>query len=130
MSDGTVFRKVAGHTMSTTADQRYFHVFKRGQLTVIGFEGKHLASSLRATDCLHYLLQVLDDTGCQILVVDLAEVEAISSWILGVLAAVRKRGIEVHVYHPSLGIREILDATHFDELLKVRGLGTKPHQKG
>lgn len=111
--------------MSTAVGRRYFHVFKQGKLTVIGFEGKHLANSPRAADCVRNLLQILEETGCRVLVVDLMQLEIVSSWILGVLATVRRCGIKVHVYHPSLEICDVLHATRFDELFSIRGLSTR-----
>ena len=50
------------------------------------------------------------------------DVGIVSSWVLGVLAAVHKRGIEVHLYHPSEEIRGVLDVTRLHELMKVRGV--------
>ena len=99
-----------------------FHIFKRGKLTIIGFEAKHLDNCNEVADCRDRLLEIADSHACEILVVDLMDVGIISSWVLGVLAAVQKRGIEVHLYHPSKEIRGVLDATRLHELMKVRGV--------
>ena len=103
-------------------NSEYFHVFKRGKLTVIGFEAQHLTES---TESLHHcqdmLLEVIDKNHCQILAVDLVDIGLVSSWILAVLAAAHRKGIEVHLYHPSRDIKDVLQITHLDELLRVRG---------
>lgn len=106
-------------------DSRYFHVFKRGAVTVIGFEAKHLADRNSLDACRDSLLTLVDKQLCQILVVDLSDVGLISSWILGVLASVQQRGIEVHLYHPNPEMEGVLHVTKLDELMKVRkGLST------
>ena len=101
-------------------NEEYFHVFKTGRLTVIGFEGKQLSDFSSVSTCRDSLLNLLDGPECELLVVDLMDVGVVSSWLLGVLAAVRQRGIEVHVYHPSKEIRRVLNSTRFDELMTVR----------
>ena len=100
----------------------YFHVFKTGKLTVIGFEGKHLDDPNGVVECRNRLLEIADSQACEILVVDLMDVGIVSSWVLGVLAAVEKRGIEVHLYHPSDEIQGVLDVTRLRQLMKVRHL--------
>jgi anti-anti-sigma factor len=101
-------------------DSRYFHVFKRGAVTIIGFEGKHLADRTSLDACRDSLFALVDRQLCQILVVDLSEVGIVSSWILGVLASVQQRGIEVHLYHPSSEVEGVLRVTKLDELMNVR----------
>lgn len=99
---------------------RYFHVYKVGRLTVIGFEARHLADPNCQEACRNRLLRLNGDRACEVLVVDLMEVTPLTSWVLGILAAVRKQGIGVELYHPSPVIREILMTTHMDEILHIR----------
>ena len=114
--------------MSTTSitEAACFHVFQRGELTIIGIEGKHLAVFSNAADCRSSLLRIVDETGCQILAVDLMDVVIVASWILGGLAAIGERGIEVHLYNTSAGIGEVLSITSLDRRLSVRGLSALP----
>jgi len=51
-------------------------------------------------------------------------VPVVSSWILGVLAAIRNHGVQVELYHPSADMREVLDVTHLDQFLHVRNQPT------
>ena len=99
-----------------------FHVFKTGKLTVIGFDGKHLDDPNGVAECRNRLLEIADSQACEDLVVDLMDVGIVSSWVLGVLAAVEKRGVEVHLYHPSDEIQGVLDVTRLRQLMNVRHL--------
>lgn len=99
---------------------RHFYVYKTGRLTVIGFAARHLAEPESRVACRDELLRLIDEHACEVLVVDLMDVDIVSSWVLGILAAVRSHGIDVELYHPSPEIREILAVTHLDDLLHVR----------
>src|SRR5687768_4893886 len=54
---------------------RYFHVYKAGRLTVIGFEGRHLADPRCQVECREELLRVVNAHACEVLVVDLMDVD-------------------------------------------------------
>lgn len=98
-----------------------FHVYKTGRMTVIGFDAKHLEDPLHAASVQDQLLEMVKTHSCEILVVDLMNVSIVSSWILGVLAAIKRNGIDIELYHPSNELKEVLDVTHLDKLLHVRG---------
>ncbi len=104
----------------TISSSPYFHVYKQGALTIIGFDGKHLASTDDAPDVRESLLSLLGQTECQTLVVDLMEVPIVSSWILGILAAVHQGGIDVQLYHPNSALQDVLETTRLDSVLHVR----------
>lgn len=97
-----------------------FHVFKTGKLTVIGFDGRWLSDPSAAQECREKLLSLIDEHDCEVLVVDLMDVGVVSSWVLGILAAVKSHGVQVELYHPSGEIRNVLSTTHLDELLHIR----------
>lgn len=98
----------------------YFHVYKTGKLTVVGFDAMHLSEPRCQSACRDELLRLIEDHSCEVLVVDLMEVTVVTSWVIGILAAVKKYAIDVELYHPSPVIREILRKTHLDDLLHVR----------
>ena len=98
----------------------FFHVYKTGPLTVVGFQGKHLSEPRAVDECRDALLALVGSDVCQMLVVDLEEVGVVSSWVLGILASVQQQGIEVHIYHPASDMHGVLKATHLDKLLDVR----------
>jgi anti-anti-sigma factor len=110
--------------MLTTMDA-LFHVFKTGKLTVIGFDGRRLSDPAAAQECRERLLRLVDEHDCEVLVVDLMDVGVVSSWVLGILAAVKSHGVRVELYHPSGEIRNVLSSTHLDELLHIRHEGVE-----
>jgi anti-anti-sigma factor len=114
--------------MSTPDEQisPYFHVYKQGTLSVIGFDGRHLANPDNAPYVQESLLSLVNRSVCQILAVDLMEVSIVSSWVLGILAAVHKSGINVQLYHPNSALQDVLETTRLDSMLHVRDGLTKP----
>ena len=58
----------------------------------------------------------------QIMAFDLTRVRLIPSGLLGLLASIRKKGIEVHLYNPSADIREVLEVTKLDQVLQLHDL--------
>ncbi|MFV0445964.1 MAG: STAS domain-containing protein [Planctomycetaceae bacterium] len=105
---------------------RGFHLFKQGKLTVIGFDGRTLKEPSQADTARNRLLDLIRHHDCQVLVVDLMEVEVVSSWILGILAAIKQVGVDVQLYHPSREIRDVLSVTHLDTMLHVRHTDATP----
>ncbi len=97
-----------------------FYVYKRHNFTVVGFDGRMLNDPLHAVEARDRLIELADLRGCQVLAVDLQGVDILSSWILGVLAAIKSRGVDVQLYHPSPEVNHVLRVTHLDELLPVR----------
>ena len=106
--------------MTKTKELNLFHVYKTGRMTVIGFEGRHLENPLHADTVREQLMHMVKHHDCEILVVDLMNLGVVSSWILGVLAAIQQSGTDVELYHPSDEIRQILDITKLNQLLHVR----------
>ena len=109
-------------------ESQYFHVFKSGKLTVIGFDATHIDKPSCAHECQTVLFNLLDQHECDVLAVDLSDVPAIASWILGILAAVRQRGTRVDLYHPSVELDGVLTVTHLDEMLPKRGFAETENQ--
>ncbi len=100
-----------------------FHVYKRGRLTVVGFDGRQLNDAVLVETCREQLLDLCNEVDCHVLVVDLMEVEIVSSWILGVLAAIHRAGVQVELYHLSPDMRGVLSQTRLDRLLHERHPG-------
>ena len=100
----------------------FFHVFKHGRLTVVGFDARNVDNPAAAPQCQKELLDLIDEHKCDILVVELMGLGVVSSWILGILAAVRTHGIEVHLYHPTGEMKDVLQLTKLDQLLHDRSI--------
>ena len=107
--------------MNSPDTPELFHVYKRGRLTVIGFDGRHLDNDLYSETVRQQLSWLVDHHDCEMLVVDLMDVKTISSWILGVLAAIQRNGIDVELYHPSIEIQNRLNVMNLSAFLHVRG---------
>jgi len=102
---------------------RGYYAYKTGRLTVIGFDGRRVLQNEHCTTVTCELLEFLSRNACEILVVDLMDVPLVNSWILGVLAAIRQRGIRVEIYHPTQVMEDVLTVSHLDRLLHVRHRG-------
>lgn len=109
----------AGQIMIPPTSDELFYTYKAGKLTIIGFDGRHLAGQNpeRYQEALRSLLK---QHVCEILVVDMMDVPVVRSWVLGILIALHKQGIRVELYHPTLTMREVLESTHLDTILHIR----------
>ncbi len=106
--------------MNTELHPDLFHIYEESGTTVMGFSGRYLSDSNTADQIQDRLLSMLSKHECDVLVVDLLDVGIVSSWVLGMLAAVKQRGVDVQLYHLSKEIREVLDVTSLNRLLHVR----------
>jgi anti-sigma B factor antagonist len=97
-------------------------VYQAGELTVLGFGGREVIDDMNVAECRDELLEIIRTNKCQVLAFDLTRVRLIPSGLLGLLASIRKKGIEVHLYNPSADIREVLEITKLDQVLQMHEL--------
>jgi anti-anti-sigma factor len=97
-------------------------IYQAGELTVIGFGGKEVLDDMNVADCRDELVELIREHNCQVLAFDLTRVRLIPSGLLGLLASIRKQGVEVHLYNPSADIREVLEITKLDQVLQLHEL--------
>ena len=97
-------------------------VYQAGELTVLGFGGREVIDDINVAECRDELLEIIRANNCQVLAFDLTRVRLIPSGLLGLLASIRKKGIEVHLYNPSADIREVLEITKLDQVLQLHDL--------
>src|SRR5580698_7668371 len=97
-------------------------VYQSGELTVIGFGGREVLDDMNVAECRDELVEMIRENGCKVLAFDLTRVRLIPSGLLGLLASIRKQGVEVHLYNPSADIREVLEITKLDEVLQLHSL--------
>ena len=97
-------------------------VYQPGELTVIGFGGREILDHLNVADCRVELTELIREYHCKALAFDLTGVRLISSDLLGLVASIQCRGIEIHLFHPSDAIREMLEITKLDQFLHVHEL--------
>ena len=97
-------------------------VYQAGELTVLGFGGREVIDDMNVAECRDELLEIIRANNCRVLAFDLTRVRLIPSGLLGLLASIRKKGIEVHLYNPSADIREVLEITKLDQVLQMHNL--------
>ena len=97
-------------------------VYQAGELTVIGFGGREVLDDMNVSECRDELVELIRTHECKVLAFDLTRVRLIPSGLLGLLASIRKQGVEVHLYNPSPDIREVLEITKLDQVLQLHEL--------
>jgi anti-sigma B factor antagonist len=93
-------------------------VYDAGASTLVGFRGTEFVDESLLDDCGPSLERLLRKHDCQTLVVDLSGVKLISSSVLGYLFSLSRRGVSVRVYNPSDAVREVLQITRLDSVLR------------
>jgi anti-anti-sigma factor len=94
-------------------------VYQTGPTTVIGFGGRDVIDDINVATAREQIIPLLEQTQCKVLGVDLTGVKLVPSGLLGLLASIRRRGVEVHIYNPSTDVREVLTVTNLDKLMPV-----------
>lgn len=94
-------------------------VYAAGKLTVVGFGGRNLLDQVNLSDCRTEVLDLVRENDCEVLAFDLTGVAVIPSGLLGLLASLRQRSIEIHLYNPSESVRDVLEVTKLNQLMPV-----------
>ncbi len=97
-------------------------VYETGPLTVVGFGPDEIPDYIDLAECRTEIVDLLTLHDCKDLAFDLTGVRYIPSGMLGLLASLRKLGVQVHLYNPSSDVREVLQITHLDRLFKIHDL--------
>ena len=88
-------------------------------LTVVGFGGQDALANLNLAQCRDDLVKLIRENQCKTLAFDLTGVKLIPSGTLGLIAAMRKMDVDVHIYNPSEDVRDVLEITKLDTLIEV-----------
>jgi len=94
-------------------------VYETGHRTVVGFGGALLPDQLDLPECRDEIMELLETHNCKELAFDLSGVQYVPSSMLGLLASLKKLGVQVHLHNPSKELREVLEVTHLDRLFKL-----------
>jgi len=94
-------------------------VLETDPIVVIGFGGRDLPPEHVLGRYLGEIGELIDRTGCRELAFEMEGVVMVPSGFLGVIASITKRGVAVTVRHPSKDVREVLELTHFDQIVKL-----------
>lgn len=97
-------------------------IYEAGELTVIGFGGREILDDMNVAECRDELVHLIRENNCKVLAFDLTRVRLVPSGLLGLLASIRKQGVEVHLYNASADIREVLEITKLDQVLELRSV--------
>lgn len=97
-------------------------VYETGPLTVVGFGAGEVLDTIDLGECRDEILELLKTHDCKVLAFDLTGVRYVPSGMLGLLASLKRRGIEVHLYNPSPDVREVLEITRLDRLFQIHEL--------
>jgi len=103
----------------STAHVGVLQVYKKGTLTVVGFGGQDVLDTVNITEFRDELTALIEDAGCETLAIDLTGVKLIPSGLLGLLASLRRKNIDVLIYNPSDDIRDVLEVTKLNQVMKV-----------
>lgn len=95
------------------------HVYSVGPTTVVGFGGKDVLDNVNLALCRTEVVQLIEAHSAEVIAFDLTGVKLMPSGLLGLLASLRNQGVEVHLYNPSLDVRDVLSITHLDQLLSI-----------
>ena len=105
-------------------------VYSVGEMTVVGFGGRTLFSDTNLAVCRDEILALIDNEHCKILAFDLTGAKFLPSGLLGLLASIRDHNVEVHLYNACDDIREALEITKLNTLMKVHELDVKLPEGG
>jgi len=102
--------------------QPVLEVYKTGPLTVVGFGGQKILHDINIAPVHDEVLKLVDENQCTEFAFDLTGVRFIPSGMLGIMASLRKKGIEVHIYNPSDDVRDVLKTTNLEQLFHLHDL--------
>jgi anti-anti-sigma factor len=111
-----------GSAVTMPIHHEVLRVYETGPLTVVGFGSDELPDHIDLVECREEIIELLTLHDCKDLAFDLTGVRYIPSGMLGLLASLKKLGIQVHLYNPSGDVREVLQVTHLDQLFKIHDL--------
>jgi anti-anti-sigma factor len=101
------------------AEASVLHVYKAGPQAVVGFGGRDVYDDANVAVCRDQMMALIDEHQCNQMHVDLTGVRLMPSGLLGLLATIRRRNIDVHLYNPSPDVREVLSVTNLDQLMSI-----------
>ena len=97
-------------------------VYQTGPLTVVGFGGQPILHDINVAPVLGKVLKLVEENQCTEFAFDLTGVRFIPSGMLGIMASLRKKGIEVHIYNPSDDVRDVLKTTSLEKLFHLHDI--------
>jgi hypothetical protein len=110
-----------------TGDSRIFTVDEVGRRAVVRFRDWKSSSDAFfgpwedfACDARSELESLTSEHDCTTLAIDISPIDLVPSSFLGLLVSLHRSGLEIELLHASKSVREILDRTQLNRVLKVR----------
>ena len=94
-------------------------VYEIDPVVVIGFGDAVVLAPSQIAECREEIDDLMTLHDGKALAIDLMDVQYIPSVVLGMLASLTRRGIEVHLYNISAEVREVLEITHLGPLFRT-----------
>ncbi len=98
---------------------RVFEILEVGNLTVVGFGIDGVPNHLYHPECLQELVDLVEETQCRVLGIDMQGVPCIASGFIGLLASLQKRGIEIRLYNPMEHVQQALETMRLDSMFQI-----------
>lgn len=94
-------------------------VYEAGELTVVGFGGRKLERELSLVAVREQIFELVDLHNCRKLALDLTGVAQLPSGLLGIVATLRDRGVDVLIYNPSDDVRNVMQTVNLDRCVQL-----------
>jgi len=86
---------------------------------IVGFDGSEFLDIDRFEQMRSRLAQLISETSCQTLIIDLDGLEVLTSGVFGFFATLIDLGVEIQIANPSEQIQEILHTTKLNERIDI-----------
>ena len=97
------------------------NVYTKGDLTLVTFEDTgYLGGHSFMGQAAEKLEGIVEQHSSKILVLDLKDITALPSYLLGVLVSLKNRGVEIRLFNVTVDVRVILETMNLDTLFEVR----------
>jgi anti-anti-sigma factor len=100
-------------------ESRILDIYQAGELSVIGFGGQAVLDRIDLGECRDELAKLIDEHKCRTMAIDLTGVKLMPSGMLGLLSSIHRQGVEVRIYNACRDIREVVEITKLDQILKL-----------
>lgn len=94
-------------------------VYQSGELTVVGFGGRNRLYDDSVAPLHDEILELVRDSRCRQLAIDLTGVDFLPSGLLGVLASLRNQHVGVLLYNASDEIRDAIECTNLQRAVQL-----------
>ena len=102
-----------------SAKREILSIHGTGKELVLGFRGRDFFDDVNLAELRGEVLALIAEHSPRKISFDLTGVRLLPSGLLGLLASVRNKGVEVHLHNPCEDIRETLSITNLDRLMTV-----------